>query len=175
MPTKRLLTLASLTLLSAFPLSAAAQEEITIQDTQGFTRAVSEVDRSGDVSFDLINRDGVPPDGVEVTLANAATGETLTAVSASGAVVFHSISPGVWTVATTVPGITFTNAAVTAAGAMGAAAGGTAAAVGLGGFGGAAAGTTAVVVGGGVVAAGATAIAVANADDDDDDPISPSR
>lgn len=105
-------------LLSVTP-NAVLAEDITIQDTAGFTRATSQVDSSSKVEFTLVNSDGNSPEGVPVTLTNAATGEVLHATSSGGMVVFEGVTPGVWTVSTTSTGITFTNVIVASAIATG--------------------------------------------------------
>ncbi|MEZ4754592.1 MAG: hypothetical protein R3A13_09865 [Bdellovibrionota bacterium] len=138
---------------------AFAQEELVVKDTGGFTRASSAVDGAGSVEFSLVNEAGLAADGVEVTLTNAATGETLTGVAANGTVVFEGVTPGVWTVASTAPGVTFTSVTVISTAAVVGGAGlGTAAAIGIGG-----------------TAIGGTAIAVNEANNsNNNDPISPS-
>lgn len=84
-------------------------EEITILDSAGFSRAAGEIETSEtEVQFNLQTEQGTPANGVEVQLTNATTGEALTAVSRSGTVVFPKVSGGVWTVSTSVPGVTFT-------------------------------------------------------------------
>ena len=95
------------------PLSHA-ENQITIQDTAGFTRAVAEVGVSGRVEFALTDEHSKPADAIEVTLTNTASGETLTAKSVNGVVTFENVAPGVWTVSTPVSGITFTNVALLA-------------------------------------------------------------
>ncbi|MBX7143241.1 MAG: hypothetical protein K1X79_02205 [Oligoflexia bacterium] len=129
----------------------AATEEVTIQDTSGFTRAASAVDGTGSVEFAVVDASGAAASGAVVTLTNAATGEVLTATAANGLVAFPAVGPGVWTVATTASGITFTSATVATA----------AAATAAGGLG--AAATGAAVVGGGGAAA---AVGVASSNND---------
>lgn len=155
---QRRLFVAALAAASACVFANPARaDEVTIQDTSGFTRAVSEVQGSGSVQFDLVGSAGAAADGVPVTLTNAATGEVLTATSANGVVVFDGVTPGVWTVATTSPGVTFTSVSVL--GAIGTGGGITAGAL-----------IPAVAVGG---AGAAAAVAVSN-DSNDDNEISPS-
>ena len=135
------------------------QMRSSLKNTGGFTRASSAVDESGSVEFSLVDDKGAAAEGVEVLLTNAATAEVLTAVAANGSVVFEGVAPGVWTVASTAQGITFTNVAIasSAAAAAGAAGIGTAAAVGLGG-----------------TAVAGTAIAVNEANDSSSSSMSPS-
>ncbi len=106
-------------LLIGLAPAAAVAEDLTIQDTGGFTRAASQIDGNSKVEFDLIDSLGNAPDGVPVTLTNAATGEVLTASSSSGAASFQGVTPGVWTVSTTSAGVTFTNVTVASAIATG--------------------------------------------------------
>jgi hypothetical protein len=138
--------------------AAFAVEEVTVQDTSGFTRATSSVDGTGSVEFNVATSTGTAADGATVTLTNAATGEVLTGVTTGGVVTFQGVVPGVWTVATTSPGLTFTSVVVASTAAAGA--GLTTAAI-----------VPAVIVGGG--GAGA-AIAINNAQDSNNDEISPS-
>lgn len=157
---------------------AEGPSQVIINDTAGVTRAAAEVDGSGRIEFNVVDKDGLPADGVEVLLTSAATGEVISAIATNGAVAFEAVAPGAWTVASAVPGITFTNvailpstAALAAGGAGGLAAGGagvsaTGAGLSLAG----AAGATAAV-------GGATALAVTTADDDNSSskpPLSPS-
>lgn len=133
-------------------------DELVIQDSSGFTRAASEVERAGTVEFNLVNSAGAAADGVEVTLVNSATGVSIKANAINGTVVFSDVAPGVWTVSTAEAGITFTSASVI---------GGVAA-----GLGAVSATTAAAVVAGG---GAATAIGINAADDNnDDDELSPS-
>lgn len=185
-------------LLVAF--CSADDNFISILDTSGVTRASSQVDQIGQVDFNIKDSTGNPAQGVEVSLANATTGETFTSIAQDGVVTFSGLSPGAWTVACATPGITFTSVGIssalagvgTAAGAVGAgtlasgtaagASGAAATAVGVG-AGGAAVGASTAVVGsgalltaGGVAAAAAgTAVAIdqSNDDNDDEDPLSP--
>ncbi len=147
--------------------------EIIVKDTAGYTRAVSPVEEFGSVEFSLVSNTGAPADGVEVLLTNTTTGESLSAVSANGTVVFEGIETGTWTVASTVPDVTFTSVQINSAAALGGA--GLAAGSGaLGGLGGA----SAAAVGVGAVGAGAIAISEANGDSNakrPDSPLSPFR
>ena len=136
----------------------AFSDEIVIKDTAGFTRWQSTVDGSGNVEFSLVDSSGTSPDGVEVTITNTVTGETITAQAIAGSVVFPAVPSGTWVVASSISGITFTSVSVGAA-----VAGGT-------GAGAATLGSTALVVGG--TAAIATGMAVAN-NNDSGDPVSP--
>ncbi|MBN8549918.1 MAG: carboxypeptidase regulatory-like domain-containing protein [Deltaproteobacteria bacterium] len=106
-------------LLAAHAGYPAMAEDLTVQDTSGFTRAASQVDGSSNVDFNLVDKSGNPADGVVVTLTNSATGESLTATSVNGSVTFPGVTPGVWTVSTTSPGVTFTNVVVASAIATG--------------------------------------------------------
>lgn len=142
--------------LLAFPCPLLA-EELTVQDTSGFTRAASEIEGTGQVDFALVGSTGAAADGVVVTLTNAATGEVLTATAASGTATFQGVTAGVWTVATAAPGVTFTSVSVIGGAAIGAA-----------GLGSVAVG--AAVVGGGGAAA---AIGINEINDDNDDELSP--
>jgi hypothetical protein len=96
----------------SLPQISAAQTEVTIQDTSGFVRAVGDVGTSGKVEFALINDQSQPAEDVEVKLTNTATGQVVTGRSVNGIVVFQNLAPGIWTVSTSTPGITFTNVAV---------------------------------------------------------------
>ena len=149
-----------------------------MKDTSGYTRAVSQVEDFGSVEFDLIDATGQSADGVEVTLTNTATGESVSAISANGTVVFEGVEAGSWTVASSVPEVTFTNVAignsVSAATLGGTALGAGAISAGsIAGGGGVAAGTAAVGVG--VAGATAAGISTRNSDDDDDTPLSKSK
>lgn len=130
--------------LCAIP-AAALDQQIIIQDSSGVPRSTSLVDGLGRVDFALVDEAGNPVDGAVVTLTNAATGETLSASTRLGLVTFDNIAPGTWTVASTTPGVTFTNVSILAvsAGAAGTtiaagtalqvlSAGGAATAVGIG-------------------------------------------
>ena len=138
----------------------AFSDEIIIKDTAGFTRWQSTVDGSGNVEFSLVDSSGTSPDGVEVTITNTVTGETITAQAIAGSVVFPAVPSGTWVVASSISGITFTSVSVGAAVVGGAGAGAGAATLG----------STALVVGG--TAAIATGMAVAN-NNDSGDPVSP--
>ncbi len=137
--------------------SSAFAEELTIQDTSGFTRSAAEIDGSTQVDFALVNGAGAAADGIAVTLTNATTGEVLTATSINGIASFQGVTAGVWTVATTSAGITFTSVSVVGAVAMG---GATLTSTLIGG---------AAVVGGGTAAA----IAITDSNNDDNDELSP--
>ena len=148
-------------------------EEITIKDTSGFTRAVSQVDGLGNVEFNLLDAAGTPAEGIEVTLTAVESAETISAVAVNGSVVFESVPPGIWTVASSIPEVTFTNVAIGSSAALVPAAG----AAGFAGLGGLSTGTVAA---GGVAVAGATTAAVASSRSDDSDepttpPLSPSQ
>ncbi len=137
--------------------------EITIEDTSHIARASTAVDDYGKVEFALTDGTGAAAEGVPVTLTNTVTGEVLTATSFNGAAVFESVTPGVWTVATSAPGITFSNIAISTmtAVAAGGAAGVSAAGLGL----------AAVGVGGSAaVAIGASEASKSNDEDNNDDP-----
>lgn len=108
-------SLLSAALLMGLTPFAGFADDITIQDTGGFTRAASQVDGSSKVEFNLVDGSGSAADGVPVTLTNAATGEVLHATSSAGAVSFEGVTGGVWTVSTTAPGVTFTNVIVASA------------------------------------------------------------
>jgi hypothetical protein len=151
-----------LVLIFSCPLIAKGASELTIQDTSGFTRASSEIEETGQIEFSLIDAAGSPAEGVEVTLTNTATGETLTAASINGNVTFDGISPGVWTVSTTAQGVTFTN--VTVLNAMA-----------VGGLAGSGIGTGAVLLGSTGAAVGGAAIVhnISDGDSSDDAPLSP--
>ncbi len=153
-------------------LNAQAQstEEITIKDTSGVPRAVSKVEGLGNVEFDLVTTAGDAAQGVEVSLTNATTGETIKAVAANGKVLFDGISPGTWTVASASKEVAFTGIAINSSAALAPLAGAAAAGGGLG-LGG---GTAAAVGGAAVVGGGAVAISAANDNDDSDSPLSPS-
>ena len=108
------------------PFSAFANtEQMVIKDTSGITRNMSEVEAAGDIKFELVDASGQPANGAEVTLTNAATGEVITGVSANGVVVFQGVAPGVWTVASTTPSVTFMSIGVTSGAAVAGAVGGT--------------------------------------------------
>jgi len=133
----------------------AHSDELTIQDSSGFTRAAEDVQGSARVEFNVAGDTGAPASDVEVTLTSS-TGEVIRAVANNGIVIFDSVAPGTWTVATNAPGIIFTNVAITG----GVVAAGTA--------GGLALGAAALGVGGGTLA-----IIAANDDDDEGDEMSP--
>lgn len=148
-----------LTVAAALSIPAVALcAEVTIQDTSGFTRAASQVEGPGKIEFSVLSSTGAAGDAIPVTLTNSATGEVLTATSANGLVSFPSVSPGVWTVATTVPGATFTNVAI-------------ASAVATGGLASAGVLVPAVVVGG---AGAGAAVAISNSNGSSNNEISPS-
>lgn len=166
-----------LAMSAVFPTAFAqpeASEELTIKDTSGFTRAVSQVDGLGNVEFNLLNEQGAPAEGVEVTLTSADSAEVISAVAVNGAVIFESVPPGIWTVASAVPEVTFTNVAIGSSAALVPAAGaGAGIASSLGGI----STTTAAV--GGVAAAGVGTAAVASSRNNSSDkptesPLSPS-
>ncbi len=147
--------------------------EVTIKDTSGFTRAVSEIDGVGNVEFNLVDEGGTPAEGVEVTLTSAETGEVISAVAVNGAVIFDTVPPGIWTVASAVPEVTFTNVAIGSSAALVPAAG--AGAAGLSSLG----VSSSAVAAGGVAAVGAGTAAVASSRSSDSkkpttSPLSPS-
>ncbi len=146
-----------------FALFASAESSITIQDTSGFTRAVSEVQHLGKVEFNLVDDTGKPASGFSIQLLNSTTGETLSAEVLNGSAAIEGVSPGVWTVSTSAPGITFTSVTVTGLAVAG---GGATATL---------SGAALIALGGTAVAAGTTiAIVEANDNNDDNDmPVSP--
>lgn len=148
------IALACTIFLAALP--AEAQEDLTVLDTSGITRASSIIEQPATVEFDVVGADGLALDGTEVTLTSE-SGEILTAYSVNGTVVFENVPAGVWTVASTQTGVVFTSVAIQSAVAGGLALG-TAGTIG------------AVVVGGGAIAG---AVSLAD-DDDNNDPMSPS-
>ncbi len=157
-----------LSIFVGFPaLSFAADKtpEIIIQDTSGFTRASAEVDELGAVEFSVVDANNIPADGAEIVLTNAETGEAFTRVSVAGNVVFDGIEPGVWTVASSTGGITFTNVGISSGAAYLASTG---AALAAGGGGSAIGGGTAAAALG-VAAVGGTAVAIGSSTSDDDD------
>lgn len=101
-------------LLTTVPTSSLAQPggEIIIQDTLGVTRATGQVTDLGQIEFSLIDSAGQAADGVDVVLTNVATGESISMTAANGTVLFESVAPGVWTVASPAAGVTFTSVAV---------------------------------------------------------------
>ena len=129
--------------------------EMIIKDAAGFTRAVAQGD--GSVTFELIDTvSGSLANGVEVTLTNVATGETLTATAVNGSAAFSKVAAGEWVVAG--QGVTFTSISVAPV-----------AAAGIAGLG--AAGTGVAAVG---AAGAATAVGI-EAGNDDSSPVSPSE
>lgn len=150
----KLLLIAAASICVRLPSSFAA--DLTIQDTSGFSRAAAEVDGPGSVEFSVVTEGGALAEGVPVTLSNAATGQILTATASNGIVTFQGVTPGVWTVATTAPGVTFTNVAI-------------ASAIAAGGVGATGALVPALAIGG---AGAGAAVAVSN-DDNNDEEISP--
>ena len=132
---RRSLIVASALLSAALFCSRALAEDLVIQDTGGFTRAASEIDKSGMVEFNLVNASGAAADGVEVTLVNSATGLSMKATAVNGLVSFSDVAPGVWTVSTAEAGVTFTSASIVGgvAAGVGAVSATTAAAVVAGG------------------------------------------
>lgn len=126
------------------PVQAGA-EQITVLDANGITRAAGKIDGMGRLEFSLVDAHGLPADGIQVSLTNTTTGETLHAVAANGRVVFDAVGPGAWTVATDGLGVTFVGVEV-----------GTAASA-VAGMAGAGASTALTVAGTGAVAAAAGA------------------
>lgn len=149
------IAVASAALLTIFAARTPAAEELTVLDSSGFTRAAEDVNGSARVEFNLAGPDGELANDIEVTLTTA-SGEVIRATATNGVVVFDSVAPGTWTVATAAQGITFTSVAIT---------GGTVAAGAAGGL---ALGAAALGVGGGTIA-----LVAANSDDDDDAELSP--
>lgn len=142
--------------------SAFADGEVTVQDSAGIVRGTASVEDLGQVRFQVENAQGLPADGAKITLTSAESGESFHAVSALGTVEFDGVAPGVWTVASETPGITFVDISIVpgfaaAAPVVGMSVGTTAAAVTGGG---------AVVAGGG--------IAIANSQDNNKEVLSPS-
>jgi hypothetical protein len=149
----------------AAPIARAHAElgDVTIQDVNGFTRAVAQVDGTGKVEFTVNDSNGEALDGAVIILSNSATGETLTSTSVGGIVTFDSVTPGIWTVTSESSGVTFASAIITGAA--------------VSGFGASTAAATAYTVGGvGAVGAG-TAIAIDHAGgnhrDEEPPPLSP--
>jgi len=149
-------------LLIAIPVLASAEipSELTIKDTSGIVRNVTQTEDPMRVEFHVLDASNQPADGAEITLKNEAGGVTLTAVSAAGVVAFESVAPGTWTVASLSPSITFTDIVISAAG--------TADVTGSG----AALGPV-LAAGGGIVAAGAGAFAIYDAVQDDEQDMTP--
>lgn len=114
------ISLTALLVLAAIP-ARAENAGIVIQDSGGIPRGSSPVEGLGRVDFAVVDAAGQPAEGAVVTLTNTVTGETLTASSVSGMVSFDNIAAGTWTVASSSPGLTFTNVSILAvsAGAAG--------------------------------------------------------
>lgn len=146
MPKLRLRAIVSFALSTLMLLSTvvAQDSEILIKDTAGITRAASQVDGSGVVQFGVETASGAAADGIEVTLTNIATGETMIATAANGTVAFEAVAPGAWTVASTTAGATFTNVTIGSMVAIAGVGGITAGTLGLGAL--AVGGTTAVAI-----------------------------
>ena len=145
------------------PAARAEVGDIVIQDTGGLTRNTTSVEDFGKIEFSLADAAGVPAEGAEISLTNSLTGEVLTTVSSNGLATFEAVAPGVWTVASASPTVTFTGVIVTSSALAGTAVAG-------------AAGLAPLVIGGGAAAAATTGIAVAASDDgsdSDEDPLSP--
>ncbi len=138
--------------------------DIVIQDTSGFTRNTTSVEDFGKVEFSLTDAAGTPAEGAQISLTNTLDGQVLQAVSANGLATFESVAPGVWTVASTSPSVTFTGVVITSTALAGTAVAG-------------AAGIIPIVVGGGAAAAAVTGAAIAVSESDgnrsDDIPLSP--
>ncbi len=128
----RYLLLALLVALSSTQPHAALAEDIVIQDSSGVPRGTSSVDGLGRVDFAVVDAGGTPAEGAVVTLTNTVTGETLTSTSTAGAVGFENVGAGTWTVASSTPGLTFTNVTILAVSAGAAAGTGIAASTVLG-------------------------------------------
>lgn len=141
-------------LLLAPEFLLAQSGEVIIKDTNGFTRAQSEVTGPTKVEFEVVDDNGNRSDGIAVILTNSESGVVLTADAVNGVVAFEGVTPGVWVVSTTSQ-VTFTGVVV-AAGAT-AAAGGSASAV-------------AAIIGASAVGGGSVAIAHAVSSDDNQEP-----
>lgn len=147
---------------------AIAVEVLTIKDSAGFTRAESSVEETGRIEFDVTTESGAAANGSEVTIVNAATGESFTTYATEGKAIFDAIPPGVYTVSSPDLGLTFTTVTI---GEGSAALGGTLGGSFLGGV------TSTTVVGGalGAAAIAGGAIAISESNDDSDDPLSASE
>ena len=144
------------TLLASGPATSLAQE-LSIKDTSGFTRAAAQVESAGRVQFTIVDQNGLPAEGVEVTLTNPDRSDVRRGNSVAGMVIFEDVGSGTWTVASTAQGITFTDVSILTE---------TAALAGLGSVG---------AIGGAIVVGGTTAGVLASAagDDDNDQVLSP--
>lgn len=121
-------------------------EQLIIEDTSGVTRAIAEISDKGNVAFSITDKKGVELDNIEILLTNSQSGDTKSVLSKNGLVEFQNLTPGTWTVASTVDGVTFTNVTITAgAGTIG----------GAGALAGNAAGIGILTGGDGVAASGA--------------------
>lgn len=93
-------------------LQSASSAELVIQDVSGIPRSLTEVGEAGQIEFQVAAANGAAAEGAEITLTNTLTGEVLKAASSQGIVTFQGVAPGVWTVASSTAGITFTNVTV---------------------------------------------------------------
>ncbi len=156
----------ALTILIVSP-QALALQEVTIKDTSGTVRNVTQIDEAANIEFSLTDAHGLPAQGAEVSLKNELTGEILKITAQHGTALFEGVQPGAWVVASSTSSITFTNIAVTSSAAI--AASGAAAATGATFLG------TGAMVGGGALVIGGTALAISESTDsssdgsDDDD------
>lgn len=150
-----------------FPRAYAA--ELAIQDISGVTRSLTEISEAGQIEFHVLAANGAAAEGAEITLTNTLSGEVLKMASSQGIATFSGVTPGVWTVASTTAGITFTNITVipTTLAAAGLAGSGTGLA--LAGGGGLTAGTVATGAGALAAIGGATAIAASELDNSNDE------
>lgn len=117
--------------------------QLMITDCNGFTRALHRVDPGSLNNVDITVSDalGNPAEGVEVTLTNSATGETVTAVSQNGVASFNNLAAGSFSMSSPAAGATVGAVSVAPVGV------GTATAVGV-------VGTSAAAAGGGAVGVG---------------------
>lgn len=132
---------------------------LTVVDTKGVVRSEQALTDNGSIQFNLTDGTDNNPDGVEVLLKNQDTGETLTAFSEKGSVVFPSVAPGTWVVSTTAANVVFTSINIAPA-----ALAGTVGGLGLS--------STALTVGGITAVTGAT-VAIAESNNGSSDVMSP--
>ncbi len=133
-------------LFCALQVSSASALPINIIDCDGITRASKSVEATTrtEVKIDVTTQNGGVVDGVDVTLTNPTTGETLTATVENGVATFQEVSGGTWVMGSTTSDLFYST--IILQGEISAIAA-TSAAVGAG------------LVGGGAVAAGVVEVA----------------
>lgn len=71
---------------------------IRIVDASNDIRAEGSVDESGSVEFSLLDQNGTPAEGIQVSLVNQDTKQSMVQTTVGGKALFEDVTPGTWQV-----------------------------------------------------------------------------